>query len=65
MLALGVARDWLPLAVILLAYREMGWFALPHQIDQIDLGGGHKFQDRDDTAVRGSARTKSCSSRMT
>ena len=30
MLALSVARDWLPLAVILLAYREMGWFALPH-----------------------------------
>jgi membrane-associated phospholipid phosphatase len=30
-LALGVIRDWLPLAMILLAYREMGWFALPHQ----------------------------------
>ena len=29
-LALSVVRDWLPLAVILLAYREMGWFALPH-----------------------------------
>jgi membrane-associated phospholipid phosphatase len=30
-LALGVIRDWLPLGVILLAYREMGWFAVPHQ----------------------------------
>lgn len=29
-LALGVARDWAPLALVLLAYREMGWFALPH-----------------------------------
>jgi membrane-associated phospholipid phosphatase len=25
-----VARDWFPLAVVLFAYREMGWFALPH-----------------------------------
>ena len=30
MVALSIARDWLPLALILLAYREMGWFALPH-----------------------------------
>ena len=30
-LALSVIRDWLPFGVILLAYREMGWFALPHQ----------------------------------
>ncbi len=30
-IALGVARDWLPLGLTLLAYREMGWFALPHQ----------------------------------
>lgn len=30
-LVLQVIRDWLPLAMILLAYREMGWFALPHQ----------------------------------
>lgn len=27
--AIGVVRDWLPLGLILLAYREMGWFALP------------------------------------
>jgi hypothetical protein len=26
---LGVLRDWFPLALLLLAYREMGWFALP------------------------------------
>ena len=25
-----IARDWLPLAVVLLAYREMGWLAQPH-----------------------------------
>jgi membrane-associated phospholipid phosphatase len=25
----SVVRDWLPLAVLLLAYREMGWFAAP------------------------------------
>lgn len=29
-LTAGVVRDWLPLAAVLLAYREMGWFALPH-----------------------------------
>jgi hypothetical protein len=28
--ALGVTRDWTPLALIILAYREMGWFAQPH-----------------------------------
>lgn len=28
--ALAVVRDWLPLALILLAYRQMGWMALPH-----------------------------------
>jgi hypothetical protein len=26
-LLLGVIRDWFPLALMLLAYREMGWFA--------------------------------------
>ncbi|MFZ5929219.1 MAG: phosphatase PAP2 family protein [Acidobacteriota bacterium] len=25
-----VVRDWFPLALILLAYRQMGWMALPH-----------------------------------
>ncbi len=28
---LEVIRDWLPLGMVLLAYREMGWFGLPHQ----------------------------------
>lgn len=28
--AIGVLRDWLPLCLTILAYREMGWFALPH-----------------------------------
>ncbi len=28
--ALGIIRDRLPLGLVLLAYREMGWFALPH-----------------------------------
>jgi membrane-associated phospholipid phosphatase len=29
-LVTGVIRDWLPLGFILIAYREMGWLALPH-----------------------------------
>ena len=29
-LALSVIRDWLPLGLIPLAYREMGWFAQRH-----------------------------------
>lgn len=28
-IALSVARDWLPLAALLFAYQEMGWFAHP------------------------------------
>jgi membrane-associated phospholipid phosphatase len=35
---IGLVRDWLPLALILLAYREMGWLALPHN--------GHAFETR-------------------
>jgi membrane-associated phospholipid phosphatase len=30
MLAIGVIRDWLPLGLLLIAYREMGWLVLPH-----------------------------------
>jgi membrane-associated phospholipid phosphatase len=30
-LVLKVMRDWLPLGMILVAYREMGWFAVPHK----------------------------------
>ncbi len=29
-LLLGVSRDWFPFFLLLLAYREMGWFALPY-----------------------------------
>ncbi|MGO9255035.1 MAG: phosphatase PAP2 family protein [Bryobacteraceae bacterium] len=29
-LLLSVVRDWFPFCLLLLAYREMGWFALPH-----------------------------------
>jgi len=29
-LPLSVARDWFPSLLLLLAYREMAWFALPH-----------------------------------
>ncbi|HTX40110.1 MAG TPA: phosphatase PAP2 family protein [Bryobacteraceae bacterium] len=51
-LALSVIRDWLPLGLVLLAYREMGWFALPHATaaleshwviwDRLVLRGGAK-----------------------
>lgn len=34
--ALAVIRDWLPLGMILLAYREMGWFALPHHLHSLE-----------------------------
>lgn len=50
--ALRVVRDWLPPALVLLAYREMGWFAAPHHghaleshwvvWDRMVLGGGAK-----------------------
>src|SRR5580693_3758067 len=29
-LTASVVRDWLPLAAVILAYREMGWFAQRH-----------------------------------
>jgi membrane-associated phospholipid phosphatase len=31
-----VLRDWLPLGLILLAYRQMGWMALPHEHHQFE-----------------------------
>jgi hypothetical protein len=37
-LILDVIRDWLPLGMILLAYREMGWFALPHSSAELERG---------------------------
>jgi membrane-associated phospholipid phosphatase len=52
MLLTSIIRDWLPLALILLAYREMGWLAMPHQshaleehwviLDRLILHGGAK-----------------------
>ncbi len=51
--ALSVIRDWLPLGMILLAYREMGWFALPHH--------GHALESYwvawDRLVLRGGAKT--------
>jgi membrane-associated phospholipid phosphatase len=41
---LNVVRDWLPLAVLLLAYREMGWFA-PEQ-HSFELENGWIVWDR-------------------
>jgi len=35
-LPLGVMRDWFPLALMLLAYREMGWFAPAHHVPQLE-----------------------------
>jgi membrane-associated phospholipid phosphatase len=35
---LGVLRDWFPLVLLLLAYREMGWFALPHTSTALEQG---------------------------
>jgi len=52
MAALSIVRDWLPLVLMILAYREMGWFALPHHghtleahwviWDRVVLRGGAK-----------------------
>jgi len=48
----SVIRDWLPLGLILIAYREMGWLALPHQ--------GHALESHwviwDRIVLRGGAR---------
>jgi membrane-associated phospholipid phosphatase len=35
---IGVIRDWLPLALVLLAYREMGWFAPAHHTNELEHG---------------------------
>jgi len=32
----SIARDWLALAAVLLAYREMGWFAQPHALAMLE-----------------------------
>lgn len=33
----SVVRDWLPLPLILFAYREVGWFALPHPGHELEM----------------------------
>ncbi len=38
LLAISMVRDWLPLAFILLAYREMGWFAPEHHTYELERG---------------------------
>lgn len=43
-LLLGVIRDWFPLALMLLAYREMGWFAPAHHA--VDLENSWIVWDR-------------------
>jgi len=52
MLVTDVIRDWLPLALILIAYREMGWLASPHH--------GHALEAHwviwDRVALRGGAK---------
>jgi membrane-associated phospholipid phosphatase len=49
---LGIVRDWFPLVLVLLAYREMGWFALPIE--------NHRFESAwvvwDRALLRGGAR---------
>jgi membrane-associated phospholipid phosphatase len=35
-LPLGVMRDWYPLPLMLLTYREMGWFAQPHLTTKLE-----------------------------
>ena len=35
-LPLGVMRDWFPLALMLLAYRQMGWFAPAHHTPRLE-----------------------------
>ena len=36
-LVTAVTRDWLALALVLLAYREVGWLALPHTTHALEL----------------------------
>ena len=42
----SIVRDWLPLPLILLAYREVGWFALPrpgHELEMRWVAWDHAF----------------------
>jgi membrane-associated phospholipid phosphatase len=51
-LVLSVLRDWLPLALALLAYREMGWFALPMHAHPLEM----RWVEWDRWALRGGGR---------
>jgi membrane-associated phospholipid phosphatase len=50
---LSVARDWFPFFLLLLAYREMGWFALPHNGHALEQG----WVVWDQMVLRGGGRT--------
>jgi membrane-associated phospholipid phosphatase len=49
---LTIARDWLPLSLTLLAYWEMGWFALPQATHTLEAG----WVTWDRIVLRGGAR---------
>jgi membrane-associated phospholipid phosphatase len=48
----SVIRDWMPLAVIILAYREVGWFALPCPSHRLEM----KWVVWDRAFLRGGAK---------
>lgn len=49
--SLSIARDWLPLLLIPLAYKEMGWFALPHAAHSMEA----RWVTWDHVVLRGGA----------
>ena len=49
----AVFRDWLPLALILLAYREVGWLALPHTSHALEM----RWVAWDRVVLRGGLKT--------
>jgi membrane-associated phospholipid phosphatase len=49
---LSIARDWLPIACTLLAYQEMGWFALPQSTHLLEL----RWVVWDQALLRGGAK---------
>ena len=49
---LSIVRDWFPLVLVLLAYREMGWFALPMHEHPLEL----RWVGWDRWVLRGGAR---------
>ncbi len=49
---LSVVRDWFPLLLVLLAYREMGWFALPMRDHPLEM----RWVEWDRLLLRGGGR---------